>query len=107
MSGNVDRSLFEGVATGVIVEQEVNDAESAVQDGMQYQGEPTFSDVNVVVDGDTAVVSACVDNTNWHPASIVPSADSDLIVPGAVQVERIDGVWLVTDFADLPAGLVC
>lgn len=104
-SGNVDRSLFEGVATGVIVEKQVNEAEFIVQNDLRYQGQPTFTDVSVVVDGDTAVVAACVDSSTWHPTRVPP--EGNMVLAGAVQVDRIDGEWLVTDSADAPESLVC
>jgi hypothetical protein len=55
--------------------------------GVVREGEPGFSKVTVVVNGDTATVFACVDNSTW----VVPGAENGNVpdvLPGGVALER-------------------
>ncbi len=104
--GNPDPALFEGVATGPLVEESVAEARQFAELGIVREGEPSFADVTVEVDGDTATVLACVDNSAW----VVPGVEDDLpdVLPGGVVLERGgDDAWLVTGSVQAPAGFTC
>lgn len=103
--GNPDPALFEGVATGPLVEEAVAEARQFAELGIVREGEPSFADVTVEVDGDAATVLACVDNSAW----VVPGVEGDLpdVLPGGVVLQRTDDAWLVTGSVQAPAGFTC
>lgn len=101
-----DPTAFDGVATGVVVEQELRAAQNLADVGVSREGAPAFSDVQVQVEGDSAVVLACVDSSGW----LVPGTDTTgltLVNPGGVALERQDGRWLVTGTAEVPQDMTC
>lgn len=103
--GNPDPTLFEGVATGPLVEEAVAEAQQFADLGIVREGEPTFSDVTVEVEGATATVLACVDNSAW----VVPGVEDDLedVLPGGVVLEQQGDRWLVTGSVEAPAAFTC
>ena len=103
--GNPDPMLYEGIAGGPAVEVELAIARQYQEQGIVKEGEPSFSEVTVVVDGDTARVGACVDHSGWVPAGASPP--SPAVVPTEVVLEPVAGVWLVQDYADPTVELVC
>lgn len=100
--GNPDPALFADVATGEIVERAIITAKQYQEFGIVREGEPTFSDVSAVIDGDTAQVAACIDNSNWF----VPDAPVLGVQPSGIVLTRTGGAWLVTDSFE-PADLTC
>lgn len=104
--GDPDPTLFAGVATGEIVEAEMLSARNYQEWGIVREGEPVISDVTVRIDGDTALVAACVDQSQW----VVPDAGEDEapdVVSPEVEVTRVDGQWLVTRYVEPSIGLTC
>jgi hypothetical protein len=104
--GNLDPNPFLGVATGAIVERWMSDSRELKGYGVVREGEPGFSKVTVVVNGDTATVFACVDNSTW----VVPGAENGNVpdvLPGGVALERRDGGWIVVDSVKAPETLTC
>ena len=103
--GNTDPTLYEGIAAGPAVEVELAIARQYHEQGIVKEGEPSFSEVTVVVDGDTARVGACVDHSGWVPAGASPP--SPPVVPTELVLEHVDGVWLVQDYVEPTVELVC
>ena len=103
--GNPDPTLYEGIAVGMAVELELAVARQYQEQGIVKEGEPSFSEVTVVVDGDTARVGACVDHSGWVPAGASPP--SPPVVPTELVLEHVDGVWLVQDYVEPTVELVC
>ena len=103
--GNPDPALFADNARGALVEKELAVARQFQEYGIVREGAPTFSNVTVKVDGDSATVWACVDNSAWK----VPGVKDDLpdVLPGGVVLERIDSIWLVTDLGRPPQEFTC
>lgn len=104
-SGNPDPELFAGNAVGPIVEEEIAHARLLDQHGFVREGAPGFSDISVEIDGDSALVSSCIDYTTW----VVPEAQGDPpgVHPVGVVVERVDEVWLVTETTKARPDLTC
>ncbi|MDN5559654.1 MAG: hypothetical protein L0G23_09505 [Ruaniaceae bacterium] len=94
--GNPDPALFEGLAVPELVEEEMREARNYQEWGVTREGEPGFSDTTVIVDGERAVVSSCVDYTTW----VIPEAENEDVVPARSSLEMmmIDGEWLATQF---------
>ena len=103
--GNPDPALYEGIATGPAVEVELAIARQYQEQAIVKEGEPSLSEVTVVVDGDTARVGACVDHSGWVPAGAPPP--SPAVVPTEVVFEQVDGAWLVQDFVEPTVELPC
>lgn len=103
--GNPDPTLYEGIAAGPAVEVELAIARQYHEQGIVKEGEPSFSEVTVVVDGDTARVGACVDHSGWVPAGASPP--SPPVVPTELVLEHVDGVWLVQDYVEPTVELSC
>ena len=105
-AGNLDPSLFEGAAVGIIVEEAFQTARQYQESGFVREGEPQFSDVTVTVDGETAVVWACLDSSGWLVPG-TPTEGIDLVNPGGLTLEQVDGAWLVTDAVAPPEEFTC
>jgi hypothetical protein len=103
--GNPDPTLFADNTRGQLVEEKLAQARQYQEYGIVREGEPSFSNVSVEVEGDRATVLACVDNSTW----IVPGVEDDLpdVLPGGLLLEQIDGAWLVTDRVEAPADFTC
>ncbi len=104
--GDVDPAHFDGVATGAIIEREVAQGRYSAEIGEVYIGEPTLSDITIEVDGASAEIFVCVDNTTWHPDD-VDLGDEVLVLSGGLLAERVDGDWLITDYAEIPETFTC
>ena len=104
--GNPDPALFAGIATGAHVEELIARARQYQEWGVAMEGEPSFSNVTVAIDGEVATVWACVDSSAW----VMPGAETgnfDLVNPGGSRLERIEGAWIVTDSAKPPGDFTC
>ena len=103
--GNPDPALFAGVAQGAFVEEALARARQFQTNGIVREGAPTFSNVTVTVDGESALVWACVDNSKW----VIPGVESTFapVQPGGVGLNKIDGSWVVTSVSRPPADFKC
>ena len=103
--GNPAPALFVGIAQGAHVEEEIAQARQFQEYGIVREGEPAFSNVTVMVDGESALVWACVDNSAW----VVPDVETTVkpVQPGGVRLETIDGSWIVTETSRPPADFTC
>ncbi len=74
--------------------------------GIHREGEPTIDDITVTIDGDTARVEACKNETGWaviDDGEEVPDAVPENLLqphPNVVTAERVSGEWLIN--ATLP-----
>ncbi|MEO3750851.1 hypothetical protein [Streptomyces sp. B6B3] len=102
----LDRSLFDGLATTGVVESEVGRVSAFKDNGVHREGEPTIENVTVTIDGDTARIEACKNEADWRVVDgngEVPDAVPENLQrphPNVVTAERTDGEWLIT--ATLP-----
>jgi len=103
--GNPDPALFAGIAQGAFVEEALARARQFQTNGIVREGAPTFSNVTVTVDGESALVWACVDNSKW----VIPGVESTFapVQPGGVGLGKIDGSWVVTSVSRPPADFKC
>lgn len=103
--GNPDPTLFDGVATGALVENRMAEARHFAEYGVSREGEPSFSDVVVELGDESAVVYACVDYSGW----VVPGAVGDVpdVLPGGVELTLLDGAWLAVAHVDAPERMTC
>lgn len=97
-----DPAIFDGIATGGAVEMQLTNVNNLINDGIRRIGAPALSEPVIHLAGDTARVEVCVDISDWgaavgdHTAPPQPSDPS----PRVVDMERIEGAWLVTDQID-------
>ncbi|MGP4110250.1 hypothetical protein ACTWP5_04945 [Streptomyces sp. 4N509B] len=97
----LDATLFDGITTVAVAEEEVIRVQTFKDNGLRREGEPTIDTVTVAVDGDTATIEACKNEDGWnvvHQGEVVPDVvPEDLLVPHAhiVTVERSDEGWLI------------
>lgn len=98
-----DRSIFEGVATGLAVETQMARIRSLIEDGIHMIGEPEIGEPEISVDGDEAHVEACVDTSTWGAAvgDVTAPPNAAAPRPTVVTMTRADDTWLVSE--QLPA----
>jgi hypothetical protein len=103
----LDRSLFDGIATTGLVEEELSRVSSFKDNGIHREGEPTIGNVTVTIDGDTARIEACKNEAGWdviEDGEVVPDAVPPELQephPNVVTAEReASGDWLIN--ATLP-----
>ncbi|HEY9408554.1 MAG TPA: hypothetical protein VIP77_03145 [Jiangellaceae bacterium] len=94
-----DPKLFEGVADGPLVEEQIGRAAGMADDGIHRVGEPTIAAAEVNVKGRAARAEACVDQTDWglvHGDDPIPVDGAALGPrPYPVDLRRVGDVWLV------------
>lgn len=106
---DADPAPFEGIALPETIEQEIHFVEGYVDNGISRTGEPVVSDVQVQLDGDTALVLTCVDESEWivqqggEPVPHPPELQAPH--PLVFEVRDVDGTWLVGPTVD-PEGLI-
>lgn len=96
----IDTDLFAGITTDALAERKLSyvDRELIAND-VRREGEPELSDVTVTVDGDTAQVEACLDESSWkilHDGEEVSWEFGDP-VPAPMRAERTAEGWVLTD----------
>lgn len=103
--GNPDPALFEGVATGPLVEEWVGNSRELKENGLVREGEPGFAQITVEQESDAATVFACVDFAPW----IVADSGGEVpgVIPGGITVTRTNGAWLVTGEVEAPGDFTC
>lgn len=101
--GNPDPALFDGVATGALVENRMAEARHFAEYGISREGEPSFSDVVVEIADESAY--ACVDYSGW----MVPDAVGDApdVLAGGVELTLVDGAWLAVAHVEAPEQMTC
>lgn len=98
----LDLSLYEGITTDTVVQQEGSQLQQFRDDGIRRQGEPAITDVTVEVDGDTARIEACKSETDWQVVQggdVVPNAVPESLRqphPYLVAAERSGNSWLIS-----------
>jgi hypothetical protein len=103
--GKPDQALLQGVARGRVVEDELKVAQYYADHGISLRGRPVVDDVVVAVEGETALVQACVDHNGWLPEGVQATGEPPR--PTDVTLERADGAWLVTAFNDAEGTASC
>lgn len=103
--GNPDPALFEGIATGPLVEEWVGNSRELKENGLVREGEPGFAKITVEQEADAATVFACVNFAPW----IVADSGGEVpgVIPGGITVNKTNGVWLVTGEVEAPGEFTC
>ncbi len=95
---STDRAPFEAVAVDTVIEMDINNVQGNIDNGTRRSGQPTFGDLDIQVEGDSALVDACVDQNSWE-IQVPPGLPSPTpqATPFAISIElqRTDGGWLV------------
>jgi hypothetical protein len=107
-SQELDFSLYDGITTEAVVQQEGQLLQQFRNDGIYRQGEPTITDVTVEVTGDAARIESCKNEDGWQvviDGEVDPDALPDsLRKPHTylVAAERSGSSWLISR-TSLPA----
>ncbi len=103
-STELDPTVLDGLATQVAAETQISRMRSYHDQGIHRQGEPTFGDVTVTVDGDTATVEACKNEADWkfvteNGQEIDDPAFENLGTPqpNVLSAERVDEGWQINE----------
>lgn len=103
--------LFEGVATDVVIQQNVAVAERYARQGLVRVGGPVVSDVEVTVGDDAASVTACVDESEWHAVvdgqTLPPPEQQQQPHPVKFDVVSAGGTWLIGSPVDAGGTITC
>lgn len=95
----LDAVPFEGLATNLVIDQQLVSVRQYAEDGIHRVGQPTVSEPVVTVDGDTARVEGCVDESTWgaeRNGDPLP-ADTRGPTPRVFDFVRQDGTWIVSE----------
>jgi outer membrane murein-binding lipoprotein Lpp len=98
---NADPALFDGVAQGAIVDQQILAAQQFIDSGFRRVGKPTFGELSITVDGKSARAQACVDQSNWGKVYDNQTFPSDFTGPEPIIIDfvQVDGAWLASSTA--------
>lgn len=89
------------VMTDELAQRQVADIRGLVADGVTRDGAPDTGTPAVSVDGDTARVESCVDETPWNVYyNEQPVPQETGVRVRVIDFERIDGEWIVVDLVD-------
>lgn len=95
---NPDPALFEGIAQTAIVEGLISSAQQLEGEGIHRTGEPTVGEPHITVDGTSARLEVCVDETSWGAVrgdEELP-ADTRGATPRVFEVLRDGEAWILT-----------
>jgi hypothetical protein len=101
-SEELDFSLYDGITTSAVREQEGSQLQQFRNDGISRQGEPSITDVTVEVTGDTARIEACKSEEGWdvvQNGDVIPDAVPETLLephPYLVAAERSADNWLIS-----------
>lgn len=103
--------LFEGVATDDAIQQNADVAARYKRQGLVRVGEPVLSDIEVRVDGRSATVSACLDESEWLAevgGQALPPQEGQLEPhPVAYEVIKTAGSWLIGSPVEAEGTITC
>ncbi len=93
-----DPALFDGVATDGVAEEEVSRVRPARASGHTREGAPEVGEATIEMDGDEALIQACVDPEGWllfrHGEAV--DLDTHGASPSVVAAERTTDGWLIS-----------
>ncbi len=94
---DADPALFDGVATGAVVEEQMARVANMVDEQQRRIGEPEIGEVQVSVDGDDATAEACVDQRPWGVVVQEQTQPPLEVAPGpvGVRLQREGDGWLI------------
>ncbi len=96
-SGELDPSLFDGIATDGVTETELSRVEPAKASGHTREGAPEIGEVTVEVENGEALLQACVNAEDWLLYKDGELVDLDHEASPSVAVaERNDDGWLIS-----------
>ncbi|PZF82310.1 hypothetical protein C1I92_17495 [Jiangella anatolica] len=92
-----DPALFDGIATGDVVEAQLARVTNMIDEQQRRIGEPEIGEVQVSVDGDDASAEACVDQRPWGVVVQEQTQPPLEIVTGpiGVRLQREGDGWLI------------
>lgn len=101
--------LWTGFASDEVVASKTKTAQSYLDQGLTFTGEPVLSNVVVTWTGREALVVGCIDETNWlGTADGAPlPARSEPVHPVALGVSLVGNAWRVSAGVKVPAGVTC
>jgi hypothetical protein len=98
-SADTDRAQFKGVARGAFLENEFRKLDNYADQGINRVGGPRITAVEVAVDGNTAVVSHCIDEDQWtakkNGEALKPILTGNR--PFGLTATLTGDAWIVTD----------
>lgn len=106
---NTDPALWRGVVTDEVAQQQIALTQEYVDHNVTYTGEPRTVSLDVQITGETALLTGCVDQSEWVAAStteVLPSRGTG-VYPSVLTAQRFDGVWLVTSDNGPADGVTC
>lgn len=106
---DADPALWAGVVTDEIVSAKLARVADYAEHQVTYAGAPVTRDLEVEVDGDRAVLTACVDQSDWVPTSpveTVPTPEHP-VIPRAFAASRTADGWVITDDGADTTGVTC
>ncbi len=108
---DADAEAFDGIARPEAIEAVISTAQTYLTNGIRQTGEPVVSTVSVEVDGDSALVLTCVDESEWigerngEPLPVPPELEKPH--PLVFEVDNVDGTWLIAGTADAEGRITC
>ncbi|WP_130799694.1 hypothetical protein [Streptomyces otsuchiensis] len=94
--------IFDGIAGGELLERQMARVRNFKDSGQWRQGEPVVEQITVEVDGDDALIQACVNEDDWDvllDGEVVPLAPEGS-TPRVMEAERTDEGWLLARTQD-------
>ena len=105
-NGDTSREQFEDVASGSVVERQLGKLANYKKMELLRVGEPTITEVEVTVTGDTADIRLCKNEDEWKAEQAgkpVGGKKFGTMAWGA-EAKRTDGGWLVDEVRLPPKG---
>ncbi len=108
---DADAEAFDGIARPEAIEAVISTAQTYLTNGIRHTGEPVVSDVSVEVDGASALVLTCVDESQWtgerngEPLPVPPELEKPH--PLVFEVDNVDGTWLIAGTTDAEGLITC
>lgn len=101
----VEPGVYDGVATRGVVEEDLAYIRTElIENGLHREGGPEVGNVTITVDGDTATLEMCIDETDWIVIKDGEEVEFDLgVTATGMRADRSSGRWLISDVA-LPKG---
>lgn len=100
-SGKVPQDAFATTATGAVLEDDVTRLSRDSEADTKRIGAPQFKEHRATVDGDKAIVVACVNQDQW--GFVVEGRDPIYSSEGwgmlGRELSRVDGAWLVSGYS--------
>lgn len=108
-AGQVPQNAFVTTTTERLRRDEIARATREAQDGVTRTGAPAWKDHRATVDGDEAVVVACINEDDWAfelPDGETRKPDDGWRMLGR-ELTKVNGEWLVSDYSPASSSDSC